>query len=313
MKPKFILCPKPPYNFTWSAMFFGRFKNDVVDVWIPPDINSSGSYYRAFEIGGDLYLIRVSQAGDVNKPQLNVDILKGTFNKRIYDIIARIFRVNDDLKDFYHMAKDDSIMSRIIKRFYGLKPTQTPSVFEMIIIAISEQQISLPVAITLRSRLARRFGRKVEYQGKVYYTFPSAERLANANVDDLRACSFPRRKAETIIRVSQMQINEGFDFDNLYSIPNEKVMEYLLEIPGIGPWSVEYILARGLGRLDIYPKNDLSVRQAVGHFYNNGNILTSLEVKKILSKFHPFERYAEYYILVAYEIGKLSDRIDMNL
>lgn len=301
MMSEFVLYPKPPYNFKWNAIFFGKFENDVIEVWIKPSINSNGYYYRAFDIGNDVCLVGVTQSGNVNKPNLNINILKGTYKQEINKILTKIFRINDELKEFYYIAKKDPIMSRLIERFYGLKPTQTPSVFEMIIIAVCEQQVSLPAAVTLRSRLAQRFGKKIEYQGKVFYTFPSAERLANANVDELRALSFPRRKAETIIRVAKMQANGEINFDNLYSLSNEEIKEILLEIPGIGLWSVEYILARGLGRLDTYPKNDLSVRRAVGHFYNDGNIPTPKDVEKILSRFHPFERYAEYYILVAHE------------
>lgn len=299
---EFTLHPKAPYNFKWNAMFFGHFKNDVVDVWTPPNMKSSGNYCRAFEIEEGTCLVRVSQVGDVDTPKLNVKILKGEHNKKIHEIISKIFRVNDELKDFYHIAKKDGIMSHLVRRFYGLKPTRTPSIFEMVIIAISEQQVSLSAAVTLRSRLAQRFGKRIEYQNKTYYTFPSAKKLAHASIDDLRALSFPRRKAEAIIKVAQIQVNGEINFEKLHSLSNEDIMEVLLKIPGIGRWSAEYILARGLGRLDVYPKNDLSVRRAVSYFYNNGNILTSSEVEKILSRFHPFERYAEYYILVAHEI-----------
>lgn len=298
----FHLYQKPPYNFNWSAMFFGHFKNDVVDVWIPPTSNSNGSYYRVFDVGKNLCLARVIQEGEVDKPQLSIQVLKGNANRQLYNIIARIFRINDDLDEFYQIAEEDSVMSRLIKRFYGLKPTQTPTVFEMIIIAISEQQISLSAAVTLRSRLAQRFGKDIKHQGKIYYSFPSAETLAVASVDELRALSFPRRRAESIINIACMQISGEFDFESLYSMSNKEAIEFLLRIPGIGQWSAEYILARGLGRLDVYPKNDLSVKRAVGYFYANGNTLSSSEVEKTLLHWHPFERYAEYYILLAYEM-----------
>jgi len=308
----FHLYPNPPYNFAWSAMFFGHFKNDVVDVWILPTFNSNGSYYRVFEVGKNLCLVRVTQEGEVNKPRLSTQVLKGNADRQLYNIIARIFRVNDDINGFYHIAGEDPVMSRLIKRFYGLKPTQTPTVFEMIIIAISEQQLSLPVAVTLRSRLAQRFGKSIEYQGKTFYSFPSAEILANADVDDLCSLSFPRRKAGSIINVARIVANEQVDFESLHSMSNEDIKEYLIKIPGLGSWSAEYILARGLGRLDIYPRNDLSVKRAVGYFYNNGNTLSSSEVEKILSRWHPFQRYAEYYILVAYEMRNYQATINIE-
>jgi len=308
MSSEELLFPKPPYNFAWSAMFFGRFKNDVVDVWIPPAYNSTGYYYRYLEISDNPCLVKVTQEGKTDNPSLRIHILKGSTCEQLRDIIARIFRADDDLNGFYRTAEKDHTMSHLAKRFYGLKPTQTPTVFEMIIVAISEQQVSLPTAITLRSRLAHRFGKSVEYEGRRYCSFPSAKVLATANVNELRALSFPRHKSRSIINVARMQTSGKFDFESLYYMSNEEATEFLSEIPGLGPWSVQYVLARGLGRLDVYPKNDLSVRRAVSYFYGSGDIMNSSEVERVLSRWHPFERYAEYYLLIAYELEPMSSK-----
>lgn len=291
----------------WNALFGSHLTSDIVDVWTAPSSESAGSYTRALETnqGRDRIVASISPKVEGRIFFLEVRVLAGAPTPDILHIFSKMFHVQEDIGPFYRKALPDPVMNRIVHRFYGLKPTSPPTIFEMIVIAITEQQISLAAAATLRGRIVKRFGGKIVYDGQTYHCFPSARTLASCSLEELRTLSIPPRKASCIIEVAQIQETGRFDFEKLGCLPKNEAIEALVRINGIGPWSAEYILARGVGLLDTYPKNDFSVRRAVSHFYGSGRLLDSTRVDRILSKWHPLERYAEYYLLVAYELRNI--------
>jgi HhH-GPD superfamily base excision DNA repair protein len=97
-----------------------------------------------------------------------------------------------DLRPFYELAAGNPIMGSVALSLNGLKPLRPATLFEMAIIAITEQQLSMAAAFHIRARLVNRFGARL---GGLW-RFPSAERLATASVQELNRCGLSRRKAE---------------------------------------------------------------------------------------------------------------------
>ena len=100
-----------------------------------------------------------------------------------------------DLRPFYRIAASHSILGPITQELHGLKPMRPASLFEMLVIAITEQQISLAVAYRIRTRIIERFGDHVNG----LWAFPTPRRLSESSVVDLMACGLSRRKAEYVI------------------------------------------------------------------------------------------------------------------
>lgn len=68
---------------------------------------------------------------------------------------------------------------------------------------------------------------------------------------------------------------------------------------GVGRWTADYVLLRGLGRLEAVPIDDLGIRDAVGLFYKGGERPTAREAEEILSRFGEQAGVAAYYLLFA--------------
>jgi 3-methyladenine DNA glycosylase/8-oxoguanine DNA glycosylase len=147
-----------------------------------------------------------------------------------------------DLRPFYRLAKDHSTMRPVVSSLAGLKPLRPATLFEMGIVAITEQQLSLAAAFHIRNRLVSRFGAGPVGQSR----FPSAESLAAASLEVLQSCGLSRRKAEYVKKLASSVIQGALDFDALKLKCDDRIREELLAIRGFGEWSVDYMLSRGV-------------------------------------------------------------------
>jgi len=205
-----------------------------------------------------------------------------------------------DLRPFYRLVAGHPIMGPVASSLAGLKPLRPATLFEMAIIAITEQQLSLAAAFHIRGRLVRRFGQLI---GTVW-RFPSPCELASASLRALASCGLSRRKAG-YIRELAARVGEGsLDLDALVRESDARIGEKLLVIRGLGEWSVQYILSRGFGRTDALPSQDVGLRRAIGHYVARGRTLTPAQMERALAAFRPFRGLAAYYLAVHWRLRR---------
>jgi DNA-3-methyladenine glycosylase II len=199
-----------------------------------------------------------------------------------------------DLRPFYRIVAPHPIMGAIAKSLRGLKPLRPVSLFEMAIIAITEQQLSLAAAFHIRGRLIG-FGTPLEG----HWIFPTPAAPWEASLNDLRACGLSRRKAEYIRGIAESVANGTLDFDALKRETDTEVRAHLRGHRGFGDWSTKYFLVRGLERMDCLPSNDVSLRRVVGKYLARGRYLSPEQLEQALSPFTPFRGLAAFYLSVA--------------
>ena len=201
-----------------------------------------------------------------------------------------------DLRPFYRIAASHSILGPITQELHGLKPMRPASLFEMLVIAITEQQISLAAAYRIRTRIIERFGDHVNG----LWAFPTPRRLSESSVADLMTCGLSQRKAEYVKGLAYKVADGLLDLDQLEAMSDEDVRSLLLRVRGLGPWSVDYFLVRGLSRPDRVPADDLGIRTIVGRYLGAGQRLSPQGTMRKLSPFKPYRGLAAFYLL-AYE------------
>jgi DNA-3-methyladenine glycosylase II len=172
----------------------------------------------------------------------------------------------------------------------------------MVVIAITEQQLSLAAAFHIRQRLVTRFGTPFE----ALWIFPSPETLAEAPLGDLIDCGLSRRKAEYVKGLAQRVADGTLDLDALTRKSDEEARVYLMNQRGLGAWSAQYILVRGLGRADCLPSDDVGLRRAVGKYFSRGRRLSPEQLDRALLPFAPFRGLAAFYLSVAARLHRLS-------
>lgn len=298
---KLILIPQAPFNFDLVASLYSRFPSQCVDLY------SQGLYERVLRVTNQLFLLRVRSVGSISQPKLSVEIIPNPAAKNKPDLLNQItwmLGADDDLEKFYKIGLKNKKFGQIIKNLYGLRPPKTPTVFEALIIAITEQQIALPVALSIRKRLVEKYGDSLTIKGQKYYAFPTPEALAKAKPEEIRQLKFTTRKAEYIVGVAQKVASGEINLEEMKGWKKEKVMETLTEIRGLGPWTVEYLMCRGMGRYEALPASDIGLRSSLTKYLDRKERVTGEEVREFLKPFGQHQGYAAFYLIYTYAFQK---------
>lgn len=272
-----IITPKQPFNFDMTCHIFSKGDPQI-------EILSDGEYKKVLRLQNRLFLLRVKCE--------NNNLIINSEDPEVIEKVKYIFDTERDLQEFYDAVKDDSILAKLNSQLCGLRIPSTASVLEALIYAIIEQQLALKIAWIMEHRLIRKFGESVEN----HFAFPPPEGLASASIEDLRAIGLSTRKAEYVKGVAQAVV-DGLDLEALKNKPNEEVINTLMKLRGVGIWTAEYCMARGMHKLDAIPADDLGLRKAIGRLYFRREIASSEECRRVAEKWKGWRGYASFYIL----------------
>jgi DNA-3-methyladenine glycosylase II len=228
----------------------------------------AGCYRRVLCLAGEPAEVTVRQDPAASTPKLIAELRRpagptGRAGRAAVaearPVLERMLGLHVDLDGFYRVAAGDARLNSLALRFRGMRPPCFPTVFEAVVNAVACQQLSLDVGIHLLSRLARRFGPAVP--GPVTrYGFPAPGRLAVADPAELRALGFSTAKARTITAIAGQAAAGALDLEALRDAGDDRAMSTLLGLPGIGRWSAEYVMLRGLARYHVLPGDDVGAR-----------------------------------------------------
>jgi 3-methyladenine DNA glycosylase/8-oxoguanine DNA glycosylase len=269
------LLPLPdPYDFDLSTERFRAFGPDIANLWY------EGGVHRV--VGGREIRIEASRGG------VDVEPLDDET-----DPVARaMVGAGLELDPFYAWAEGDEVLRELVPRLAGLRPPLAPDPYEAIVSAISAQQVSLFAAFAIRNRMVERFG----VRGVHAYEFPTRERMAQANEQELTELGFSRRKAEYVLGVARSDVDVGA----LHTLSDDEVKTTLTSIRGLGEWTADWFLARHLARPRAWPAGDLGLVKAVSAFYFGGRKLSIAEVREAGARFDPFQNLTAHYLLTGF-------------
>ena len=267
-----------PYAFELSTARYRAFGTDLANLW------HDGGLHRV--VGGREVRITDAPRG------VDVDPL----DTEIDPVVRRLLGAEFDLDEFYAFAAGEPILGPLAEDMRGLRPPLAVEPFESIVTSITAQQVSLHAAFAIRNRLIERFGLRVEYA----YAFPTRERLALAEPDEITAVGFSRRKAEYVIGLARSDL----DLSALALLPDDEVKSALTALPGLGEWTADWFLARHLARPRAWPAGDLGLRKAASRFYGEGRDLSIAETRALGERFDPFQNLTAHYLLA----GLLASR-----
>lgn len=305
------LDPLPPFDFNLSAQIFSNGDGRVQRY-------EDGVFSQTVRLGGAPALIRVTSQGTVDHPRLLVQVEpedEDAFTKEdleenrsdIEIVVARLFNLNLDLLPFYEAVKRDRIMSQIIRRLWGLHSPSTATVFEALVDSIIEQQISLKAAWSMQRRVIEAFGDAMNLQGRTYFAYPVPEKLAAATIDQLRACGLSGRKAEYVQGVAKL-VQDGLDLESFRSWGEEEIIEELSRIRGVGIWTAEMTMIRGMQKYDAFPADDIGLRRIIAHYYG-GEKISGDEARRTASAWSGWRGLASFYLVMA-EMLKIEPDLD---
>ena len=251
------LIPPPPYSFPLTVSRFSRFSDEIVDRV------ADSRYQRLLSADGQLALATVTNQGTVAKPLLHIELQgppKTDLDRPEFAAQLRhILGTELDLKPFYRLARKDELLAPLIKPFRGLKLASGPTLFESLVMGVLSQQVNLNFAYSIKRQLVETFGRTWKANGETHYAFPEPKRFAEESEESLVRFRLSRAKAATLVRLGHAFASGVLSQETIAALPDEAVVDRLIELKGIGRWTAEIALMRGLARPDAFPGGDLGV------------------------------------------------------
>jgi DNA-3-methyladenine glycosylase II len=275
---RLTLVPTPPYDFDLALAYLRSSPSAVLE-----RVSADGVYARALRLAGQPVLLRLWSEGTLTAPRLALEVCgeglsPATLTAAVV-AIHEIFTLNADPAAFSALAARDPVFGRLLKRWPGVRPIRIADPYEALLWAIIGQQIHVGFARKLKLALVALCGETPRLGGESYPLLPEPSVVAALDPSALRAIQFSRQKAAYVLAVSDAVATGELQLDQLAALPAEAAITALTHYNGVGRWTAEYVLMRGLGAPDAIPAADLGLRAIIGRAYGLGRMATEAEVR----------------------------------
>jgi AraC family transcriptional regulator, regulatory protein of adaptative response / DNA-3-methyladenine glycosylase II len=186
-----------------------------------------------------------------------------------------------------HLGRDDHLGVGVANN-PGLRVPGAFDGFELAARAVLGQQVSVRAATTLAGRFADAFGEPIETPFPALTRLgPSPARVADARLDELTDLGLVAARADSVRALARAVCDKAVSLE-----PGPDPLagtERLMAVPGIGPWTAQYIAMRGLRWPDAFPHSDLGLRKALGG-------RSPCEVLALAEAWRPWRAYAAMHL-----------------
>jgi DNA-3-methyladenine glycosylase II len=290
------------FRLDLTAWALRRRAANLIDRW------DDGAYSRVIVLGDRLTKLTVTEPADRAQPGLviSTSLADAGFTQTAHTqheaerLVDTMFGLSVDLSQFYSMAATDTVLGPLVQQFTGVKPPRFPSIFEGLINAIACQQVSLDVGIVMLNRLSQRFGAKFAPQGctEPLHAFPTPGDLSDVPPEAIRALGFSHQKSRAIVELAHRFHTSPDCLVDLDGMGNTDAVAFLSTFRGIGRWSAEYVLLRAMGRLDVFPGDDVGAQNNLTRLYGLDSRPGYSEIGELTARWRPFQGLAYFHLLL---------------
>lgn len=291
---------RPPFDWTQLLAYLKfRAMPGVEEI-------SDTQYKRSFQLGQTRGLLLVSEGAKPNALDVAIRIdetTRSNISAPFRQIAARARRIFDADADPAAVAAalgHDPILGSRLAQAGGMRVPGAFDGFELGVRAIIGQQVSVKGATTLAGRVVQRCGTQLNAaDGAVTHYFPTAQDLAEANLDGL---GLTGGRIKTLKGFAQAVADGMVTFSPSATL-EDKISE-LSTVPGIGPWTAHYIALRAVGEPDAFPAADLGLRKAASH---DSTPISTKALEAMAEQWRPWRGYAALLLWMVPEIEPIAD------
>ncbi len=292
----FTLKPKPPYRLDLAVWTLRRRPENIIDDW------DGDVYRRVLVVRDQAVLVEIRQRGRRETPRLYVtahtDAPFPGLQKQLTATLTRLLGIDIELTDFYQLAAEHRQLQKLAQPFVGMKPPRYASLFECLCNAIACQQVSLASGIQLLNRFAEHYGQPFDTTPFRRFAFPEAKALYGVEVEQLRQIGFSRQKATALLNLAEVARRGELSYAQFEPLSDEDCVAALCQFRGIGRWSAEYAMLRGLGRLHVFPGDDVGGRNNLQAWLEVTETLDYDGVANLLQRWQRFAGLIYFHLLL---------------
>jgi AraC family transcriptional regulator, regulatory protein of adaptative response / DNA-3-methyladenine glycosylase II len=279
-----VLDVRPPFD---PALAFAFLRARAVT---GAEAFSGDAYLRATAMNGKTGVVAISPAKGRDAVVVEVS---SSLAPSLMTIAARVRRLFDSDSDpsliGAHLSRDPLLKQRVKAR-PALRVMGAFDPFEWAVRAVLGQQVSVRAALTIAGRLVAKLGVPVTCdasEGAPSFAWPDAARLADASEETIASIGLTRARARTLRGLARAVADGALVLDRMAD--PETTRDALLALPGIGPWTAQYIEMRVLGWPDAFPAGDLGLRKALGG-------VSTAECEARSAQWRPWRAYAAAHL-----------------
>ncbi|HYC51314.1 MAG TPA: DNA-3-methyladenine glycosylase 2 [Gemmatimonadaceae bacterium] len=248
---------RPPFAWTQLLAFLGARATAGVE------LVAADHYARTVRLGEHVGWMRVNNRKDKRSLTLELSQSLAPVLPALLGRVRQLFDLNARPDVIASQLQSHPALRHSVKRTPGLRVPGAFDGFELAVRAVLGQQITVKAATSIAGRFAKAFGTPIDTPYSDLATiFPRAERIADASLDEIASLGIIRARATAIIALARamsdgtLALEPGSDPDN--------TIVQLQTLPGIGPWTANYIAMRALRWPDAFPKEDVVIRKRLG-------------------------------------------------
>lgn len=203
-----------------------------------------------------------------------------------------------------YLAATDPRFAALITRSrrYGVKPNGLVRPFDALAESIAYQQLSGKAAATIWGRVRALYPKRKFLDPKIVLKTPDRK---------LRAAGLSRSKVAAIKDLAAKTIDGTVPTARaLLKMSDEEIIERLIQVRGIGRWTVEMLLLFDLGRPDVWPVDDYGVRKGFAKTFGRRKLPKPKQLMKLGEKFRPHRSAAAWYFWRALDAPEKANRFD---
>jgi DNA-3-methyladenine glycosylase II len=292
----FLSDPTPPFRLDLTAWTLRRRPDNLVDRW------DGQTYRRVLALGGEAVELAATQVGAAEDPHLRVTLsgvcLAPEMEETARAFLIRVLGLGVDLSAFYCFAERDAKLGPLVQRFRGVKPPRFPTLFEALGNGIACQQITLTQGIRLLNRLAQTYGLAFPNGDPAAHAFPRPQELARLAPEEVRPLGFSGQKGRALVELASAIDSGRLDLEALAGLDDSTALTRLLALRGVGRWTAEYVLLRGLGRLDRFPGDDVGARNNLSRWLGLADPLDYAGVQRTLTPWSAYGGLLYFHLLL---------------
>jgi len=265
------------------------------------EVIDESCYRRTIHMHGHNGTCEVSLHPDGKALNVRINFSEPRWLFAIVERMRCMFDLDADWRDIAGALKNDPLLRPLLLKAPGLRPPGCWNGFELAVRAILGQQVTVKGATTLTGRLVEKFGKPLSSRSKgnaagsdhaglthgfpmLSHIFPTPEVIAEANVASI---GLPQARAESIRALARAVSKKEITFSS--ATDGDQFRRQLCELPGIGPWTAEYVAMRGLRDPDAFPSSDLGLLHATG-------LKSPKQLEERSEKWRPWRAYAAIYL-----------------
>jgi DNA-3-methyladenine glycosylase II len=245
---------------------------------------------------GSMEVRLVSTRGRAARPGKKKASLIGELKKQA----LFLWGLDDDAEGLHASMASDRHMASLLERFGELRIVRAPDLYEALLVAVIGQQVSVRAAQSIRRRLMQNLGTRVTVDNasgqEDHYLYPTAKQLIKAGELGLREQGLSRQKAKYLLEIAHRAAISELDRDAFATLSDEDAIRCLCEIKGVGRWTAEIALMRGLGRNDVFAAGDLGLQVAVQELRRMRKRPSEKASRKIAERWKGWRSYAAFYL-----------------